>query len=80
MKKLYFVGGPKLDPSEEFFRCPGLVGKMPSAWCIYPRTPNDGQDSSVAKFEPQGIVWNRLLHLDGASQWSQIVAIAERVQ
>jgi hypothetical protein len=80
MKKFYFVGGPKLDQSEEFFRYPVPVGKMPSAWRIYPRTPNEGKDSSAAKFEPQGIVWNRLLHFDGASEWSQIVVIAERMQ
>ncbi len=80
MKKFYFVGGPKLDQSEEFFRCPGLAGNKPSAWCIYPPSTNHGKDSKAAKFEPQGVAWNRLLHLDGASQWSQIVVIAERVQ
>lgn len=78
MKKFYFVGGPKLEQSEEFMRCAGLGGKR--AWCSYPANPNDGKNPSVARLEPQGVVWNRLLHFDGASQWSQIVTIAERVQ
>ncbi len=74
MRKFYFVGGLKLEQSEEFLRCPGVVGRKAAAWCIYPPGSSDG------KLEPQGVVWNRLLHFDGASQWSQIVEIAERVQ
>ncbi len=80
MKKFYYVGGPKLEQSEEFSRCPSLAGKKPAAWCIAPRIPNDSKKSGAAKFEPQGVAWNRLLHLNSASEWSQIVMISDRVQ
>ncbi len=80
MRKVYFVGGLKLDQSEEFSRFPGLAGRKLAAWCIYPLSPNDGKNANVAEFEPQGVMWNRLLHADVASQWSQLVVITDRVQ
>lgn len=80
MKKFYFVGGPKPGQSDEFFQRFGRAGGTSGGWRACPPTFTDGRALRMADVESQRQIWSHLLHFDGASEWGEIVEIAERQQ
>ena len=77
MKKFYFVGGPKVGKSEEFFRRLREIGGTPPSWRVYPHVGNGGKALHIADVESQEEILNHLHHFDGIYEWSEIVEISE---
>lgn len=77
MKKFYFVGGPKMGQSQEFFRRLGQIGGTPSGWRIYPYAMNDGRALHLVNAESQEQILDHLQHFQDLYEWNEIVEIVE---
>ena len=75
MKKFYFVGGPNIGQSEEFFRRLEQIGGTPPGWRIYPHAVSDGKALHIVEAEFQEEILNHLQHFHDIYEWSEIVEL-----
>ncbi len=77
MKTFYFVGGPKTDQAEEFFRRLNQIGGTPTGWRIYPHAGNSDKALHLVDAQSQDEIVHHLEHFHDIYECSEIVEIIE---
>lgn len=75
MRLYYFIGGPKDEYQEEFFRRLRDLGGVPAGWQIYPHKQDDGKALHIVQASTLEEVIAHLRHFDGIYDHSEIVEI-----
>ncbi len=75
-KRFYFVGGPKEEFVEEFFRRLEANGGPPEGWTIYPHKSGDGKALHIVEGASRDDILEHISIFGDIYEMSDIVEVA----